>query len=42
MHTVIRRQGVYFSGTVRQLRDFLQNAGHADILLSAWLKSRLH
>jgi len=42
MHTVICRQGVYFSGTVSQLRDFLQKAAHSDMLLSTWINRRLH
>lgn len=42
MHTVICRHGLYFSGTIGELRTFLQELARYDLSLSSWLKSRLH
>lgn len=42
MHTIICRHGVYFSGTVRELRVFLQKMTRYDIHLTSWIKDRLH
>lgn len=42
MHTITCKNGVYFYGTVSQLRTFLREAARSKMSLAAWIETRLH